>query len=195
VVTRVLQVNGSTDLTIRDSEIDAAMTSAANTTVSLLDICNTAATTCNAVIDNCIWKNTNTAGRGIVLADHSWLTTERIVIRDCDFTGVVGSAIVVVDPGVGVVDARTRAINCLYAATPAAAVITKGGSPFIYTNEDFYDEDVIVSGATVTKIELCTDGSNFTDTVLTAGIFHLRAGDKLKVTYSDTPVMTKVPKP
>jgi len=77
--------------------------------------------------------------------------------------------------------------------TGAIATITPGASPYTYTNSDGFDEDVIVQGGTVSKIEFGR-GATFQDVGLTAGMYHLSPGDKLKVTYTVVPNMVKVPR-
>lgn len=65
-----------------------------------------------------------------------------------------------------------------------------------YTNRDLYDEDVVVTGGTVTAIQLSTNaGTTWTTTGLTAGIFRLRCGDIICITNSSAPTTTKVPRP
>lgn len=72
---------------------------------------------------------------------------------------------------------------------------TTGSCQPAYTNLGYNAEDVVVTGGTVTKIELSTnDGANFTDTGLTAGLFHLRCGDILCITNSSAPTVTRIPR-
>ncbi len=75
----------------------------------------------------------------------------------------------------------------------AVASITPGASPYAYQNTDGYNQRVIVQGGTVTKIEISPDGSAYTDTGATAGVFAVDYGDYLKVTYSSVPTMSKKP--
>lgn len=75
--------------------------------------------------------------------------------------------------------------------TLARIAISPGASPYIYLNNDFVDEDVIVHGGTVSEIAM-GDGSAYEATGLTAGSFHLQPGAYLKVTYSVTPTMAKI---
>jgi hypothetical protein len=67
--------------------------------------------------------------------------------------------------------------------------ISVGASPFTYTNYDGFLEDVVVSGGTVSEIEI--DGVS---TGLTSGVFSLGVGHAITVTYSAAPTMTKIPR-
>jgi hypothetical protein len=78
----------------------------------------------------------------------------------------------------------------LLGRTPGqTTAITVGASPFTYTNDDGFLEDVVVSGGTVSAISI--DGVT---TGQTAGVFSLGAGHSLAVTYSAAPTMTKIPR-
>jgi len=71
--------------------------------------------------------------------------------------------------------------------------IPVGGSPFTFQNGSaFFDATVIVSGGTVSNIEFSRDNVTFYSTGETAGMFDLSPGDRIRVTYSATPVMTLV---
>jgi len=67
--------------------------------------------------------------------------------------------------------------------------ITVGASPFIYVNDDGFEEYVFISGGTVSAIAL-----NNISTGQTAGVFILGAYDFLEVTYSAAPTITKIAK-
>jgi|GEM_PF-1851851 len=75
-------------------------------------------------------------------------------------------------------------------AGPAAQTITVGVSPFVYTAASA--GEVIVTGGTVSAVSI-TRGSTVVPAGMIAGIFPLRANDKLTVTYSAAPVMTMLP--
>lgn len=74
----------------------------------------------------------------------------------------------------------------------ALAAIVVGGSPFTYTNEDGFDENIVVSGGTVSAIHFIRGGVS-TLLGVTSGVFHLSPMDGLQVTYSGLPTMIKVP--
>lgn len=69
-----------------------------------------------------------------------------------------------------------------------ATAITVGGSPFTYTNTDMVDENVVVTGGTVSAISAYGIATG-----QTAGTWKLRPGDTLQVTYTVAPTMTKFP--
>ena len=75
----------------------------------------------------------------------------------------------------------------------AASSIAVGASAFVYQNTGQSSEDVIVSGGTVTTIEISRDGSTFFVAGVLGGQFHLSPGDKLRVTYAVAPTMTRMP--
>lgn len=75
----------------------------------------------------------------------------------------------------------------------ASSWVTVGISPFDYTNNDGYPEEIIVQSGTVSKIEHSTDGLNYTTIGLTCGKFHLNVGEHLRVTYSSLPNIKKIP--
>ncbi len=76
---------------------------------------------------------------------------------------------------------------------PAAAAISVGASPYTYRNTDGWDQMVVLSGGSVSKLEWSKDNSTFYDVGATQA-FPVTAGEYLKVTYSSAPTMTKVPR-
>lgn len=74
-------------------------------------------------------------------------------------------------------------------ATPTA--ITPTGSPFTFANPTSGPIQVIVSGGTVTAINLVIGGVDYL-AGLVAGVFVVRAGSSIKVTYAIAPTMTYV---
>lgn len=74
-----------------------------------------------------------------------------------------------------------------------AAAITVTASPFTYQNTSNGPGCVIVSGGTVTTISYSRDGSAFFLCGLLSGMYHLSAGDFLRVVYVLAPTMTFVP--
>lgn len=72
--------------------------------------------------------------------------------------------------------------------------VTVTASPFTYTNGNAYDEDVLVSGGGIIKMEFSRDGTTFYDTGSYYGMFTLSPGDSLKVEYLTAPTMTVIPR-
>ncbi len=66
-----------------------------------------------------------------------------------------------------------------------AVILFQGASPLVYTAAA--RGQAIVSGGTVSAIELSRDGTTFYTTGQTAGVFQLSAQDMLRVTYSVVP--------
>lgn len=77
--------------------------------------------------------------------------------------------------------------------TTAVSSIFPSGSPFTYVNNDTFDEDVIVTGGAVTKIEF-NRGTSFIDCGFQTGIVRLSIGDAIRITYTSGPTITKVPR-
>lgn len=73
----------------------------------------------------------------------------------------------------------------------APTAVTLGASPFTWTNTTDGPAQVIVSGGTVTAINLVVGGVDYLAGVL-AGVFTARAGAGIKVTYTVAPTMTYV---
>jgi hypothetical protein len=118
--------------------------------------------------------------------------TDRLYIRDCDFSAMAAGTEIYIQ------DATNQALvvfdrNQWMTWPPAPIAITPGSSPYAYRNLDSYPEEVVVSGGTVSAIDISRNGSTYYATGETAGIFHLEPDDYLKVTYSSTPTMTKIP--
>lgn len=74
-----------------------------------------------------------------------------------------------------------------------ASSIAPTGSPFAYTNSNAYEEDVIISGGTVTQIDFIRQGNNYV-LGITSGMVRLSGADAVEVTYAVAPTMTKVPR-
>ena len=81
----------------------------------------------------------------------------------------------------------------VYYKTPESA-ITPGASPYVYQNDTDYDQDIIVSGGTVSAITFSRDGAAYYATGIITGMFRLSPLDYLKTTYTVAPTMTKVPR-
>lgn len=69
-----------------------------------------------------------------------------------------------------------------------------GASPYTYTNANAYVEDILVAVGTVTLIEFSRDGATWYATGIIAGLARLSPGDRLKVTYTLAPTITRVPR-
>lgn len=85
-------------------------------------------------------------------------------------------------------------------AVPAAGAQTVGASPWTYTNADGYAEDVIITGGTVSLVEVSRDAGASFSTVATATtqpvtVPAVNPNDQVRVTYSVAPTARKVPRP
>lgn len=72
--------------------------------------------------------------------------------------------------------------------------VVASGSPFLYTNADTYTVDLMVSGGGVSKLEFSRDGVVFYDTGSYYGMFTLSPSDMLRVTYTQAPILTLIPR-
>lgn len=155
----------------------------------------TDAVSISGLLDRFCWLTSTGDSSPIVLYLYNAVTPGLIEVNGCDWSRMSSHA----DRLACSETADRYAIrerDCIYVTAPAPASISPSGSPYTYTNGDFYDEFVVVSGGTVSAIELSTNaGTTFTNVGATAGSWLLRSGDQLKVTYSSAPTMTKVPKP
>lgn len=75
---------------------------------------------------------------------------------------------------------------------PQQGVITAavGTSPWIYTNESGYTQDMLVTGGTVSAIEFGRNGVFYT----AGGTLRLSPGDSARITYSSVPVVRLIPR-
>lgn len=132
--------------------------------------------------------------RAFIISGTTNLTITDIVrIEDCDFRDMTaGTEILFTNSNENKDKVYLR--RNMYRTWPSApASISPGASPYEHQNLDGYPEQVSVSGGTVTAIDISKDGSSYTASGLTSGIFQLENGDKLKVTYSVAPTMKKYP--
>lgn len=84
------------------------------------------------------------------------------------------------------------AIPSGYGTAPSAQVA--GASPYTYTNANAYSEDVMVAGGTVTGLDFSRDGSTWYASGLVIGTVRLSPGDKIKITYTVAPTITRIPR-
>ncbi len=72
--------------------------------------------------------------------------------------------------------------------------IAVGASAFVYPNTQPFPVTVLISGGTVTSIEISRNGgSTWTLAGLIAGQYTLQPSDQLRVTYAVAPAMTMIP--
>lgn len=73
---------------------------------------------------------------------------------------------------------------------PPPVAITVTASPFVYTNSAGMKGTVVLSGGTVSLIEIQRPPAGFLVEGETSGQFFLAPGDQVRVTYSVVPTMT-----
>ena len=74
-------------------------------------------------------------------------------------------------------------------ATTVGGVTT---GTFTYCNQDGRDEVMIISGGTVTEIDMSEEGSHWVNTGLTAGVFFLCPGAYVRIFNSVIPIITTI---
>ena len=74
---------------------------------------------------------------------------------------------------------------------PVPTAITVGASPFTHINATGFDEDVAISGGTVSLVQFGRAGTYY---AVGAGMVRLSPGDTVRVTYSVLPTMTSIPR-
>lgn len=74
----------------------------------------------------------------------------------------------------------------------AVSNLTVGASPFTYQNTAVYQEDILITGGIVSLIEFTRDNSTWY--TRTGDTVSLSPSDRVRVTYSSTPTMTKIPR-
>jgi len=87
----------------------------------------------------------------------------------------------------------SHGISTAAGALPASSVPV-GASPFVYANTQPFPVSVLVSGGTVTAIEVSRNGgSTWILAGLLAGQYALQPNDQLRVTYAVAPTLTMIP--
>ena len=76
--------------------------------------------------------------------------------------------------------------------TNAVTAITVTASPFTYQNAAVYQEDILITGGTVSLVEFTRD--NATWYARTGDTVSLSPSDSVRVTYTVAPTMTKIPR-
>lgn len=79
------------------------------------------------------------------------------------------------------------------AATTPPSALTPGASPWVYINPDPNPVALIVQGGTVTLLEFSRDGTTWYNLGTVAGMVYLAPSDRIRITHSAAPTVTKVP--
>lgn len=86
-------------------------------------------------------------------------------------------------------DVRNKGLSEVSNKPRAMTPITVGASPFTYTNTSGNEEDILISGGTVTQVAWIRFAGYV---VPTSGLFTLSPSDSISVTYTAAPVMIAV---
>ena len=78
--------------------------------------------------------------------------------------------------------------------TNPSTPVVASTSPFLYTNTETYTVDLMISGGGVSQLEFSRDGVIFYDTGSYYGMFTLSPSDMLRVTYTQAPILTLIPR-
>lgn len=79
-----------------------------------------------------------------------------------------------------------------YTTLPTAQAA--GGSPYVYTNNNAYAEDIAIAIGTVSAIEFSRDETTWYPTGVIAGVIRLSPGDSVRITYAVAPTITRIPR-
>ena len=71
--------------------------------------------------------------------------------------------------------------------------VTPGASPYVYQLSNYQHANMLVTGGTVSLIQISRDGTTYFSLGLTSGQFDLCENDYIKVTYSVAPTMSLFP--
>lgn len=85
-----------------------------------------------------------------------------------------------------------RGTSAKHNALPQLATIVVGTSPFVYTNTTKNEQDVVVSGGTVSAIEFVRIPLGFINVGQTSGMFRVSPGDSLQITHAGVPNMRMI---
>ena len=77
-------------------------------------------------------------------------------------------------------------------ASPSRLAITLGASPYAVFNTGYQPMRYLISGGTVSAIDASRDGATFDVTGMTAGVFELAPGDRLRITYTVVPTVIQL---
>ena len=83
----------------------------------------------------------------------------------------------------------------MYSNQPSVAAPANqapGASPYVYTNTSGLRQQIMVSGGTVTLIEVSRDGTTYFPAGILAGSVTLNPNDRLRLTYLVAPTMTVI---
>jgi hypothetical protein len=78
--------------------------------------------------------------------------------------------------------------------TNPSTPVVASASPFLYTNTETYTVDLMISGGGVSQLEFSRDGITYYDTGSYYGMFTLSPSDMLRVTYTQAPILTLIPR-
>jgi hypothetical protein len=134
-----------------------------------------------------------TQPRGIVVSGTGSLTIpNELRIEDGDFSAMPSPSIDVFVDATQATKVRREGVKWRVFPLPPVGV-TVGTSPWVYQATQGYRETLIVSGGTVSLIEFSRDGATWFGLGETAGMFVLDPGDRLRVTYTAAPTVTRIP--
>jgi hypothetical protein len=134
-----------------------------------------------------------TQPRGVVVSGTGSLTIpNELRIEDGDFSAMPSPSIDVFVDATQATKVRTEGIKWRVFPLPPVGV-TVGTSPWVYQATQGYRETLVVSGGTVSLIEFSRDGATWFGLGETAGMFVLDPGDRLRITHSAAPTVTRIP--
>jgi hypothetical protein len=187
-------INGLAVLDIADISARMDITGAADFGHRMMQIGNMASTIKGTIRRPKVLSAAATQPRGIVVLGTATLTIpNEIRVVDADFAGMPSPSIdIAFGSGVDMAKIRLEGIKWRVGALPPVGVAV-GASPWVYQALQGYRETLIVSGGTVSLIEFSRDGTTWFGLGETAGMFVLDPADRLRITHTAAPVVTRIP--
>jgi hypothetical protein len=188
------QVNGLAILDVDDTAARMDITGASDFGHRLMQIGNLSGSNIRGTIRRAkVLSAAATQPRGIVVSGTGSLTIpNELRIEDGDFSAMPSPSIDVFVDTTQVTKVRMEGVKWRVFPLPPVGV-TVGTSPWVYQATQGYRERVIVSGGTVSLIEFSRDGATWFGLGETAGMFVLDPADRLRITHTAAPTVTRIP--
>jgi hypothetical protein len=188
------QVNGLAVLDVDDIAARMEITGASDFGHRLMQIGNLSGSNIRGTVRRAkVLSAAATQPRGIVVSGTGSLTIpNELRFEDGDFSAMPSPSIDVFVDATQATKVRLEGIKWRVFPLPPVGV-TVGTSPWVYQATQGYRETLIVSGGTVSLIEFSRDGATWFGLGETAGMFVLDPGDRLRITHTAAPTVTRIP--
>lgn len=189
-----LLLTGSLDLLVDNVNVNLALTNVAAFSCHGIDL-GAGTSNISGAIRNSRFTMNDTGGRGIVVFGTGNLTIpSRILIENCDFTGMVsGSADVLWIDNAN--KAKTLVRGAVWRVYPMAPyTITVPATTVAAQYIEGFDSTLLITGGTVTAVFLSRNNSTFYQVAAATNVaVPIQQGDYFRLTYSVAPTITVLP--